>query len=48
MADWGKGDVNDTAVVDESGEEEDGETMAVFEIRVDERGRNDEVIGRGE
>ena len=48
MADWGKGDVNDTAVVEDSGEEENGEAMAVFEIRVDERGRNDEVIGWGE
>ena len=47
MLDWEKGDMNDTAVVEDCGEEAEGESIGVFEMIVNERGMNDEVIRRG-
>ena len=47
MVDWEKGDINDTAVVEDYGEEAEGESIGVFEMIVNERGMNDVVIGRG-
>jgi hypothetical protein len=47
MLDWEKGDMNDTAVVEDCGEKAEGESIGVFEMIVNERGMNDEVIRRG-
>ena len=37
MVDWGKGDINNTAVVADCGEEAERENIGLFEIMVDER-----------